>query len=49
METAVVVAIREIYVSVISKTTIDFVLSSIALTGVVVGLWIMKAKVFKQA
>ncbi|PUA32491.1 MAG: hypothetical protein B7O98_07510 [Zestosphaera tikiterensis] len=49
METAVVVAIREIYVSVISKTTIDFVLSSIALTGVIVGLWIMKAKVFKQA
>jgi len=49
METAVVVAIREIYVSVISKTTIDFVLSSIALTGVIVGLWLMKAKVFKQA
>ncbi len=45
VETAVVVVIREIYVSVLYKTTMDLVLSCIALIGVIVGLWIIRTKV----
>lgn len=46
METAVVIAIREIYISVISKTTIDLLISSIALMAVIAGLWLIRTKVY---
>jgi len=46
METAVVVAVREIYISVISKTTIDLLVSSLSLIAVIVGLWLIKTKVY---
>lgn len=44
METAVVIAIREIYISVISKTTIDLLISSVSLIAVIVSLWLIKTK-----
>ncbi len=46
METAVVVAIREIFISVISKTTIDLLISAVALVAVIVGLWLVRSKVY---
>ncbi|MEM1664697.1 MAG: phosphate-starvation-inducible PsiE family protein [Zestosphaera sp.] len=46
METAVVIAIREIYISVISKTTIDLLISSISLVAVIAGLWLIKTRVY---
>jgi uncharacterized membrane protein (DUF373 family) len=38
METAVVIAIREIYISVISKTTVDLLISALSLIAVIIGL-----------
>ncbi|MEO3994052.1 MAG: phosphate-starvation-inducible PsiE family protein [Desulfurococcaceae archaeon TW002] len=38
METAIVVAIREIFISITSKTTIDLLISSISLIAIIVGL-----------
>lgn len=46
METAVVIAIREVYISVISKTTIDLLISASSLIVVIVGLWLIKTKVY---
>lgn len=46
METAIVVAIREIFISVISKTTVDLLISSISLVAVIVGLWFIRTKVY---
>lgn len=46
METAVVIAVREIYISVISKTTIDLLISSISLIAVIVSLWLIRTKVY---
>jgi len=46
METAVVMAVREIYVSVISKTTVDLLISALSLIAVIVGLWLIKTKVY---
>ncbi|MEM2021738.1 MAG: phosphate-starvation-inducible PsiE family protein [Zestosphaera sp.] len=46
METAVVVAIREIFISVISKTTMDLLISAVALVAVIAGLWLVKSKVY---
>lgn len=46
METAVVIAIREIYISVISKTTMDLLISSASLIAVILGLWLVKTKVY---
>ncbi|MEM0244356.1 MAG: phosphate-starvation-inducible PsiE family protein [Zestosphaera sp.] len=48
METAVVIAIREIYISVISKTTIDLLISSISLVAVIAGLWLIKTRVYMR-
>lgn len=46
METAVVIAVREVYISVISKTTIDLLISSLSLIAVIVGLWLIRTKVY---
>ncbi len=46
METAVVIAIREIYISVISKTTVDLLISALSLIAVIIGLWLIRTKVY---
>ncbi len=46
METAVVIAIREIYISVISKTTVDLLISALSLVAVIIGLWLIRTKVY---
>ncbi|MEM0014597.1 MAG: phosphate-starvation-inducible PsiE family protein [Zestosphaera sp.] len=46
METAAVIAIREIYISVISKTTVDLFVSSVSLVAVILALWIVKTRVY---
>lgn len=46
METAVVIGVREIYISVISKTTMDLLISSVSLVAVILGLWIIKTRIY---
>jgi len=44
-EVGFVVTIREIFVSILTKTTFDLVLSSIAAVVMAVALWILRSKV----
>lgn len=44
-EVGFVVTVREIFVSILTKTTFDLVLSSIAAVIIAVALWILRSKV----
>lgn len=44
-EVGFVVTIREIFVSILTKTTFDLMMSSIAALAMAIALWVIKSKV----